>query len=152
MGTISRFRSWVRYLAWSTAFLTASLSTAHAVTTDEQDVLTFEIQRCDALVRRDMPALGAMLTDDATYVHASGLKQDKAQYLDYVAAGNVNYSSYRIHDTQVDIVGDAAVTHGLFDYVNGAGKPGSMIYTAVYVRTGGHWRLSAWQATLRKTP
>jgi ketosteroid isomerase-like protein len=121
-----------------------------AATPLEQEVLSFEIRRCDTLMHRDVAALATMLTDDVTYVHASGLKQGKADYLDYVAAGNVNYQSYRIHDTQVQVMGDAAVTHGLFDYINGAGKPGSMFYTAVYVRNAGQWRLAAWQSTIRK--
>lgn len=127
-----------------------TLQPVQAATSLEQDVLAFEIRRCDALMHRDMPTLAAMLTDDLTYVHASGLKQGKAEYLDYVAAGNVNYQSYRIHDTQVEVMGDAAVTHGLFDYINGVGKPGSMFYTGVYVRSGGQWRLTAWQSTIRK--
>lgn len=147
------FRHAPWFLGAAAVLATACLGPpALAATATEQEVLTFEIQRCDAVMRRDRSALAAMLTDDATYVHASGLMQGKAEYIDYVAAGNVTYSSYRIHDTQIEVVGDAAVTHGVFDYVNGAGKPGSMFYTAVYERRGGPWRLTAWQATLRKNP
>ena len=114
-------------------------------------VLAFERQRLDATIRHDATALRAMTTDDLTYVHASGVRQSKAQYIAYVQAGGVTFGSYTIADERVDIRGNVAVTHGVFRFTTDAAvqppHSGSTLFTAVYVRTGGHWRLSAWEAT-----
>jgi hypothetical protein len=126
------------------------LHTAWAATPSEQEVLAFEKQRCDAVMRRDLAALRAMMTDDLTYVHASGLKQTRQEYLDYVAAGKVTYTSYAIEQPSVHLADAAAVTHGIFKYENVGATPGSIFYTAFYVRENGAWKLSAWQATLKK--
>ena len=136
---------------WCLAAIAAfGLPPAVAGTPAEQEVLSFEKQRCDAVLHRDIAALRTMLTDDLTYVHASGLKQTKPQYLDYVEAGTVTYTSYSIDTPEIHLSDVAAVTHGVFRYINGSGAPGSMFYTAFYVRTNAGWKLSAWQATLIK--
>jgi ketosteroid isomerase-like protein len=116
----------------------------------EQEVLSFEKRRCDAVLKRDVHTLADMMADDVTYVHASGLKQNKEQYLAYVAAGGVTYTSYQIEHPVVHVLGDAAVTHGVFAYEIGSKSPvsrGEMLYTAVYVRTRGKWQLASWEAT-----
>ncbi len=132
------------------AFAATALHPVWAATANEQEVLAFEKQRCDAVMSRDIVALRAMMTDDLTYVHASGLKQTKQEYLDYVAAGKVTYTSYSIDQPSVHLADDAAVTHGVFRYENTGATPGSVFYTAFYVREKGAWKLSAWQATLIK--
>lgn len=118
----------------------------------EAAVLAFEQERCDAVQRRDRDALARMLADDLTYVHASGLRQGKQEYLDYVAAGKVTYTSFEIHNALVRVSGKSAVTHGVFQYEI-AGNParrGSMLYTGVYSQVSGSWKLVAWEATGRK--
>jgi ketosteroid isomerase-like protein len=118
----------------------------------EQEVLVFERLRLDAVLKRDVRALAAMMADDVSYVHASGLKQNKEQYLAYVSAGNVTYTSYEIEHPVVQVLGDAAVTHGIFNYEiasHSIASHGSMLYTAVYVRTQGKWQLTSWEATAR---
>lgn len=138
-------------LRWVLAAIVAlALRPAFAVTAAEQEVLAFEKQRCDAVLHRDISALRTMLADDLTYGHASGLKQTKQQYLDYVAAGKVTYTSYSIENPTIHLSEAAAVTHGIFKYTNAGATPGSMFYTGFYVRENGRWKLSAWQATLTK--
>lgn len=116
----------------------------------EREVLDFERRRCDAVLRRDARALDDMMASDVTYVHASGIKQNKAEYLAYVAAGKVTYTAYQINNPVVHVLGDTAVTHGTFKYQIGSAQPpkeGELIYTAVYVRQGGKWSLTSWEAT-----
>ncbi|WP_313804756.1 nuclear transport factor 2 family protein [Sphingobium sp.] len=114
-------------------------------------VLALERARLDATVRHDNVALEKMTTADLTYVHASGIRQNQSQYLAYVAAGGVTFGQYSIDDEQVEIHGDAAVTHGMFHYTTDARvnppHSGQTLFTAVYVRTAGQWQLSAWEAT-----
>jgi len=128
------------------------ISLASAYSPAESEVLSFEKQRCDAVLRRDVDALDRMMADDATYVHANGLKQSKQEYLKYVAAGKVTYTSYSIDPPAIHLGADVAVTHGTFNYEIATANParrGASIYTAVYVRVQGRWQLTAWQATTK---
>lgn len=121
--------------------------------TDRDQLLRIERERLDATIRRDVDGLKRLTTDDLNYVHASGKRQNQAQYLAYIAGGGVMLASYSIQDETVRIVGDAAVTHGLFNYTTAASpepaRSGKTLFTAVYFRDRGQWRLHAWEATIQ---
>lgn len=144
----------MRHLAWRAAAflpLLAITAPAPAAAPVEQAVLKIERQRLDATVARDLTALNRMTTADLNYVHASGLRQNKAQYLAYIAKGEVTLASYDIGKESVRVIGDVAVTHGLYTFATNASSPpvrtGKTLFTAVYVRDHGQWRLQAWEAT-----
>jgi len=46
------------------------------------EIRRFEEARADALIKADRDALAVLLSDDLVHVHASGLVEDKRQYLD----------------------------------------------------------------------
>jgi hypothetical protein len=50
------------------------------------ELLTLEDQRCRAISRGDLEALGRLLDDDLTHVHATGHAHDKKTYLSSLAA------------------------------------------------------------------
>jgi hypothetical protein len=52
-----------------------------AMGTVEQQVLQAETDRFAAMVKVDEPALKKLLSDDLTYIHSSGLFQNKAQFI-----------------------------------------------------------------------
>ncbi|NOW47997.1 hypothetical protein FHW96_004181 [Novosphingobium sp. SG751A] len=144
----------MRHLAWRAAAflpLLAITAPAPAAAPVEQTVLKIERQRLDATVARDLTALDRMTTADLNYVHAGGLRQNKAQYLAYIAKGEVTLASYDIGKESVRVIGDVAVTHGLYTFATNASSPpvrtGKTLFTAVYVRDHGQWRLQAWEAT-----
>jgi ketosteroid isomerase-like protein len=138
-------------MALAAAFLVAGGPVAAAKHDARSEVLALERARLDATIKHDAAALRLMTTDDLTYVHASGIRQSKAQYIAYVQAGGVTFGSYGIDDEQVDIRGAVAITHGVFRFTTDATvqppRSGKTLFTAVYVRTAGHWQLSAWEAT-----
>ncbi len=139
-------------ISWLALALGVASVTAGAATPSRDDaVLRVERERLDATLRHDTAALERMTTPDLTYVHASGLRQDRVQYLAYVKAGGVTFGSYSLDGVQVRRFGTVAVTHGVFNYTTDASAPpvraGKTLYTGVYVLTGGAWRLEAWEAT-----
>src|SRR5688500_6692839 len=50
------------------------------------ELLALEEQRCDAINRQDWDTLAVMLSDDLVHVHANGLTQDKAVYMQHVSS------------------------------------------------------------------
>lgn len=114
-------------------------------------VLRVERERLTATISRDVTLLKQLTTADLNYVHAGGQRQNQAQYLAYIQAGSVTLASYSIESETIKIVGDTAVTHGLFTYTTAAtsdpARSGKTLFSAVYFRDGGHWRLHAWEAT-----
>ena len=112
------------------------------------ELLALEEQRCDAINRKDWDALAAMLADDLVHVHANGLMQDKAVYLQPYRpshdAPSAVTSLVRMH-------GDTAVMTGkLVNLMNGeAATADTPVLAAmqVWVRSGGSWQQAAFQAT-----
>jgi ketosteroid isomerase-like protein len=112
------------------------------------ELLALEEQRCDAINRQDWATLAAMLTDDLVHVHANGLTQDKAVYLQHVAS-RARRTERR--DLVVRVHGDAAVMTGkLINLMNGeaatADTP-TLAAMQVWVRRGDTWLQAAFQAT-----
>ena len=112
------------------------------------ELLALEEQRCDAINRQDWQALAALLTDDLVHVHANGLTQDKAVYLQHVASRPRRAER---RDLVVHMHGDTAVITGkLINTMAGeaasADAP-SLAAMQVWVRSGDTWKQAAFQAT-----
>jgi hypothetical protein len=119
----------------------------------ERQVVEFEKRRCTAAMRKDIGALGNMLSDDLIYTQKGGIRQNKNEYLAYVAAGKGAYTAYSIEHPIVHVVGSSAVIHGTFAYEIPSDRPpvhGELIYTAVYVLLNGHWQLTNWEETSKR--
>jgi len=99
-----------------------------------------------AVVKQDEAALQRVLAEDLTYTHASGMTQDKAEYIAAIAKGSGRYESFTESDTKIRVYGKAAVLTGLVD-VKLAGREAYRVRTIeVYVENGGRWQLAAKQS------
>jgi hypothetical protein len=58
-------------------------------------VLAVEEARTAALDRSDLAAIGKIMADDVTYVHASGKVDTKASYLAAIGSGQLHYISWQ---------------------------------------------------------
>ncbi len=115
-----------------------------------QQVLDFEKARWEAVLANDTTHLAEMISDDLTYIHASGFTQNKKEYLDSVKSKQLVYHSYALKDSTAKIYGSTAVTHGTFTFSvtnKGQDVKGDAFYTGVYVDKGGKWQLVSWQTT-----
>jgi ketosteroid isomerase-like protein len=112
------------------------------------ELLALEEQRCDAINRQDWQALASILTDDLVHVHANGLTQDKAVYLQHVASRPRRTER---RDLVVHMHGDTAVMTGkLVNFMDGAVASADTPVLAamqVWVRVGDSWKQAAFQAT-----
>jgi len=119
------------------------------------DVRAAETRRFAAMGAGDLDTLATFLADDLTYTHSSGRVESKKEYLDSLRAGRLKYLSITPEVTDVRVYGDAAVATGRSAMkVSNAGQEQSfrIVFTDVWARRDGRWRMVAWQATRLPEP
>jgi ketosteroid isomerase-like protein len=129
-------------------------SRAMARQTAETEVRQAERQRFEAMRKQDVAALDTLLDEDLTYVHIGSTLQSRKQFVDMIGKGTVVYESIEPSNVRVRVHEGLALVTGrsrqrLRD-ATGARTFG-MRFTEVYVRRGGRWLLTAWEATRIKS-
>ncbi|HEX9187539.1 MAG TPA: nuclear transport factor 2 family protein [Vicinamibacteria bacterium] len=141
------------------ATLVAALATAASAQPAkggaEAAVLAAHDRRIAATVKGDLAALGAMMTDDLTYTHSSGVEESKAEFLDALKSGKYVYREIAPRDRRVRRHGDAAIVSGPCHVViepGGKRTELELYFTELYVKEGGQWRMALWQSTRLPAP
>jgi ketosteroid isomerase-like protein len=115
-----------------------------------EEVLAADARRFAAMIQGDQAALDRLLADDLTYTHSSGQLETKAQFLESLRSGKLRYLSAERSDVAVRLYGDTAVVTGRAEVkVSTGGEEGvlPLRFTEVWVKSGGGWKLTAWQST-----
>ena len=113
-------------------------------------VLATQAERFRAIVDADMVALDAILAPDLVYTHSHGGVDSKAEFMQTLATGNVDYLELAPRQPQVRVYDATAVVNGDVDLRVAAGGQQhslSMRFTEVYIYTEDRWQLVAWQST-----
>ncbi|CAN0623616.1 DUF4440 domain-containing protein [Burkholderia multivorans] len=114
-------------------------------------IRALERDRFRAMVDGDGEALDALLSDKVFYVHTSGKRETKQQFIDSIASGRRRYRQIEIQSQDVLTVGDdmcVIAGRALIEMeTNSGGLVFPIAYTAVQAQEQGRWRLLAWQAT-----
>ena len=116
----------------------------------EADVLRADDRRFEAMRKGDWAALDAALSDDLTYVHSTARQESKAEHIANLRAGKPHYRGIAPRDRKVRVLGDVGLVNGVSEmHVENAGKEQrfTIRYLAVYAKSGGQWRMAAWQST-----
>ena len=108
----------------------------------------------DAFARRDVEALGRLLTDDFTLTNAAGQVIDRNQYLmSIVKAPDMHQAAGGSEDVQVRMIGESvAVVTGRSPVKGRPGGralvvPGQYRFTDVYAKRDGRWQAVASHST-----
>jgi hypothetical protein len=116
-----------------------------------EEILGLEQRRIDAMVRRDLAALAALLADELSYTHSDGRSDTKESFLELVAGPALRYLAIDYSNEEVIDCGDAAIVRGIARMTllrdPGGRQEYVVIFLDVWVRSGGRWQMAAWQAT-----
>ncbi len=115
-----------------------------------QQVLAAQEQRFRAMTTRDMVTLETLLADDLYYIHSNAMTEDKAQHLEAIASGKIVYEKITPVSTRVRRYGKTGIADGkahVAVQLNGQRVELTLLFTAVYHREKGRWRLTSWQST-----
>jgi hypothetical protein len=101
-----------------------------------------------AMLAADKARLEALVSDQLSYGHSSGVIQSKAEFVGVIADKKTVYKTITLSDSSVTVVGnDAIARHTFAGEVEAGGKPSSpkLGVLQVWVKSGGSWKLLARQ-------
>jgi hypothetical protein len=102
-----------------------------------------------ALIDPEKTTLDALVLDELTYGHSSGVVQDKATFEEALLSKSSDFVTIDLSQQTIRVVGNTAwVRHILSATTNDGGKPGTahLSVLLIWVKQKGQWRLLARQA------
>ena len=125
---------------------TAQPSTATA------ELLAVQLERFDAAISKDISRLERMVAEEVRYCHTTGAVDTKASYLETVRTGGIGWLEVSPIGMEARIYGDVGIIAGEVQQritVAGRAEPIDMhIRTIdVYIKRGGRWQLTEFQAS-----
>lgn len=119
-------------------------------------VVARDVQRGEALLRGDAPALADIYSDALLYTHSNGRVETKAEFVGALADKSLTYHQFLtefVNGSQ--ITPDVVVLRGRIDQRKTVqGKPGTakLFFTSVWRRESGTWRMIAMQTAMIPVP
>ncbi len=115
-----------------------------------EDLDAADQARAAAMVAADVAALDRMLDDSLTYTHSNGRVDSKRSLMDEIASGRVDYRTIEATRSVGRLFGGVGIVTGPVRMdVAARGRVLRLrsVYTAVYRRHDGHWRLVAYHSS-----
>ena len=114
------------------------------------DIATLENQRIAAYIGGDTAPLEKIFADDLTYVHSSGISDNKRQVIDSFTSGDLKIHKFDREDLKVRDVGDAMLATGTGSIeitMKGKDLKFKLRYSALYVKRTSGWQVVYYQGT-----
>jgi ketosteroid isomerase-like protein len=113
-------------------------------------IIDLDKKRMDAMAKKDVAALNALLSDDLIYCHSSARLDTKQSLIGAMESGATVYSAVEPSDVKAQDLGSAVVLTGIARIrVTSGGTPNAfgVRFTDVYANKGGKWQMVTWQST-----
>lgn len=126
------------------------LHASDAATRTNKAILALDSVRANALIQRDFTTLNSVLGNDLTYIHASGLIENKAEFLAQLMSNKRRYISIQTSDASVRALSQVAIITARSEIRvvhEGQENDLSLRITEVYEKRAGKWQLIAYQST-----
>jgi ketosteroid isomerase-like protein len=101
-----------------------------------------------AIVRKDLPAIAANMTEDFRQIRWNGDVVDKATFLRDITASDLVIDPYTVEDFSVRLYGDVALLSGRTRMTGRSGESPFQThyrYIDIYVRRDGRWQVCSVQ-------
>ena len=122
---------------------------------DERELIQLLKDLNAAIVKPDIAFLEQILDPDYTHYRPHGNIENRAQYLENRKTGHVDFDSLVADDIKVRVYGDTAIVT-YRSTAKGKDQDGAIneqrLWTRVFVRKGGHWKLVHAQGTTIQRP
>jgi hypothetical protein len=115
-----------------------------------QQIIDLDRERMEAMGKKDIAKLNALLADDLIYTHSSARIDTKKSLIGAMESGATVYTSVVPSDVVAQDLGDAVVLTGVARIsVTSNGNPINfgVRFTDVYANRGGQWQMVTWQST-----
>ena len=115
-----------------------------------QLVIDLDKKRMDAMARKDLAALDALIAEDLVYTHSTARLDTKQSLLGAMESGATVYTSVVPSDVAAQDLGNTVVLTGSARIgVMSQGRPNSFAvrFTDVWSNKAGKWQMVAWQST-----
>ena len=112
----------------------------------EQVIRKLDNERIQAQIHADAAALKRIYADDFIGIGPSGSVRTKPQVISDFTSGDLRFQSITTDDVRVRVYGNAAVETGnstMNGQDKGSAVPRDNLFTRVWVKQHGHWRLVA---------
>lgn len=106
--------------------------------------------RREAMVHADVATLRELFADGLRYGHANGEVHAKEELLGLLGSGRLDYRAIHLEESEArELAGALVVTGRQTILVRAGGRDvtSHSVFSAVYSRDGGEWRLVAYQST-----
>lgn len=125
-----------------------------SVTPQEQEIINLSKQKWLWMAERKMDLLDALFHDKSMFVHMSRT-MTKAQELEVINSGGIQYKKADIHEVSINIIGNTAILLNkitLLAVVRGNEVINPFVVTEVYVQENNKWALASLSFTRLVTP
>lgn len=114
---------------------------------NEAQIVALQKKFQKASLDGDMPALSALLTDNATLIHGNGLVQTKAEYINSITSGKMKFSAYDLKESKVIFFKDGAIIVGAADIGFAPSHDATAAPHLLHMRISSVWlrKLDGWQ-------
>jgi len=113
----------------------------------EKTILALETRRIDAMVKKDLATLDALLADDLSYTHSGGTIDTKASFITLIKERGrylgVDYTEKQV----IPIAANTVVVRGIAQIRLEDTPAYPVLFLDVWAVRGGTWKMVAWQAT-----
>ena len=115
-----------------------------------QMIIDLDRKRMEAMAKKDVATLNAVLADDLVYTHSSARLDTKQSLIGAMESGATVYTAVVPSDVKAQDLGDVVVLTGVARInVTSNGTPNAfgVRFTDVYANKGGRWQMVTWQST-----
>lgn len=131
-------------------FITVVSTYAYSQTVDEEKVNALHKQKFEWLIAGNIDSLNALLAPEVNYIHSNGWIQTREEVLNDLKNGRLHYKVVEVEHSEVSILENTAIVTGRGTFsgvMNGNTFSVKLLYTEVYVKASGRWKLIGRQAT-----